>query len=67
MTTAQLLNYAFEVEIANKDGTSNVVLADHLRNVDRGARSIQLIHSVSISELSEVVPRIEAILVNPDV
>lgn len=67
MTTAQLLNYAFEVEIANKDGTSNVVLADRLRNVDRGARSIQLIHSVSISELSEVVPRIEAILVNPDV
>ena len=66
-TTRQSKGYAFEVEIANKDGTTSVVLADHLRNVDWQARNIQLIHRVAVSELSEVVARIEALLVNPDV
>ena len=64
--TRQAKGYAFEVEIANKDGTSSVVLADHLRNVDWRARNIQLIHRVSTSELSEVVARVEALLVHPD-
>jgi mRNA interferase MazF len=64
--TRQAKGYAFEVEIANKDGTSSVVLADHLRNVDWRARDIQLIHRVSPSELSEVVARVDALLVHPD-
>jgi mRNA interferase MazF len=65
--TRQTKGYAFEVRIASDDGTSSVVLADHLRNVDWQARNIQLIHRVSTSELSEVVARIEALLVSPDV
>jgi mRNA interferase MazF len=65
--TRQAKGYAFEVEIKNKDGTSSVVLADHLRNVDWRARDLQLIHRVSTSELSEVLARIDALLINPDV
>jgi mRNA interferase MazF len=64
--TRQSKGYAFEVEIANPDGTTSVVLADHLRNVDWKARSIQLICRVTDGELSEVVARIEALLVSPD-
>ena len=64
--TRQAKGYAFEVEIANPEGTTSVVLADHLRNVDWKARNIQLIHRVSDSELSEVVARIDALLVSPD-
>ncbi len=64
--TRQAKGYAFEVVIANPDGTTSVVLADHLRNVDWKARNVQLMHSVSDGELSEVVARIEALLVRPD-
>jgi mRNA interferase MazF len=64
--TRQDKGYAFEVVIANPDGTTSVVLADHLRNVDWKARNVQLIHRVSEAELSEVVARIEALLVSPD-
>ncbi len=64
--TGQAKGYAFEVEIANPDGTVSVVLADHLRNVDWKARHIQLVRRVTDAELSEVVARIEALLVSPD-
>lgn len=62
----QVKGYAFEVEIANPDGTKTVVLADHLRNVDWKARNIQLIRRISAAELSEVVARIDALLISPD-
>ena len=52
---------------AGGDGSSGVVLADHLRNVDWRARNVQFIHRVSDFELSEVVARIDALLVSPDV
>jgi mRNA interferase MazF len=64
--TRQAKGYAFEVEIANPDGTTSVVLADHLRNVDWKARDIQLIRRLPDAELSEVVARIDALLVSPD-
>lgn len=64
--TRQAKGYAFEVEIANLDGTPSVVLADHLRNVDWRARNVQWILRVSQAELTEVVARINALLVNPD-
>ena len=64
--TRQANGYAFEVEIANQDGTSSVVLSDHLRSVDWKARQIQLIRPVSKEELLAVVARIEALLVSPD-
>ena len=57
---------AFEVEIANPDGTTTVVLADHMRNVDWKARNIQWIRRVTDAELSDVVARIDALLVSPD-
>ena len=64
--TRQAKGYAFEVEIANPDGTTSVVLADHLRSVDWRARNIQLICRLSDAELTEVVARIDALLVSPD-
>lgn len=64
--TRQSKGYAFEVEIANPDGTTSVVLADHLRNVDWAARHIQLIHHVSNAELSQVIARLDALLISPD-
>lgn len=65
--TRQAKGYAFEVAIASGDGGSGVVLADHMRNVDWKTRNIQFIHCVSDSELAEVVAKIEALLVSPDV
>jgi mRNA interferase MazF len=65
-TTRRAKGYAFEVEMANPDGSTSVVLADHLRNVDWKARNTQLMHRVSVAELAEVTARIEALLVNPD-
>ena len=64
--TRQAKGYAFEVAIARDDESSGVVLADHLRNVDWKARNSQFIHRVSDSELSEVIARIEALLISPD-
>jgi mRNA interferase MazF len=64
--TRQAKGYAFEVAISSGDGNSGVVLSDHLRNVDWKARNIQFIHRVSDFELSEVVSRIEALLLSPD-
>ncbi len=65
--TLQAKGYAFEVPIASGGGSSGVVLSDHLRNVDWNARSIKFIHRVTESEMSEVVSRIEALLISPDV
>lgn len=65
--TRQAKGYAFEVTIKSDDGISGVVLSDHLRSVDWKARSIQFIRHVSDSDLSEVIARIEALLINPDV
>lgn len=62
----QAKGYPFEVAIVSGDGSSGVVLADHVRNVHWKVRNIQFIHHVSDSELSEVVARIEALLVSPD-
>ncbi|MEZ6087898.1 MAG: endoribonuclease MazF [Pirellulaceae bacterium] len=64
--THQAKGYAFEVEIANPDGSTSVVLADHLRNVDWKARKVQLLHRVTDAELSEVIARIDALIVSPD-
>jgi mRNA interferase MazF len=65
--TRQAKRYAFEVAIFRDDGSSGVVLSDHLRSVDWKARHIQFIHRVTDSELSEVIAKIEALLISPDV
>lgn len=65
--TRQRKGYAFEVEVANPDGASSIILSDHLRNVDWRARKAELIHRVSESVLASVVARIEALIVSPDV
>ncbi|MDA1013795.1 MAG: endoribonuclease MazF [Planctomycetota bacterium] len=64
--TRQAKGYAFEVEVINPDGTTSVILSDHLRNVDWGARQVQRIHRVT-DVLNAVVARIEALVIEPDV
>jgi len=64
--TRQAKGYAFEVEIANPDGSTSVVLADHLRSVDCKARKMQLMHRVTDAELADVIARIDALIVSPD-
>jgi len=49
------------------DGTTSVILSDHLRNVDWRARKIELIHRVEASVLAKTIARIEALIVSPDV
>ena len=65
--TRQAKGYAFEVEVINPDGTTSVILSDHLRNVDWGARQVQRIHRVTDDVLNAVVARIEALVIEPDV
>jgi mRNA interferase MazF len=63
----QAKGYAFEAAIASGDGGSGVVLADNMRNFDLKARNIQFFHCVSDAELAEIVAKIDALLVSPDV
>lgn len=65
--TRQSKGYAFEVNAILPDGTTSVILSDHLRNVDWRARKIERIDRVSDSILAEVVARIDALLINPDI
>lgn len=65
--TRQKKGYAFEVVVATSDGATSVVLADHLRSVDWRARKIERIERIPASTLAEVIARIEALLVSPDV
>ena len=58
--------YAFEVEVQNPDGTTSVILSDHLRSVDWQQRQAQLIHRVDDDVLANVVARIDALLISPD-
>ena len=64
--TRHAKGYAFEVEVANPDGTTSVILCDHLRSVDWRARNAQLITQASDAELADVIARIEALLITPD-
>jgi mRNA interferase MazF len=64
--TRQRKGYAFEVDVDEPDGTTSVVLSDHLRNVDWRARKIELIRRVPGHVLDGVIARIEALIVDPD-
>jgi mRNA interferase MazF len=65
--TRHMKGYAFEVEVAHPDGTSSVMLSDHLRNIDWRARKIELIRQVEESVLAQAIAQIEALIVSPDV
>jgi mRNA interferase MazF len=65
--TRQAKGYAFEVDVSAKNEPSSVVLSDHLRNVDWKARRAERIRRVDDAQLREVVARIEALLIHPDV
>ena len=64
--TRQANGYAFEVPIEVGD-VSGVILADHVRNVDWQARDLTLIQRAGRDVLDEVIARLEALLIDPDV
>lgn len=64
--TRHAKGYAFEVSVSNTDGSTSVVLADHLRSIDWRIRKVEFISKAEESVLLEVVSRIEALLVSPD-
>jgi mRNA interferase MazF len=49
------------------DGSSSVILADHVRCVDWRTRNIEFIHRVSSDVLDDVVARVEALIITPDI
>ncbi|NJO39085.1 MAG: endoribonuclease MazF [Rhizobiales bacterium] len=64
-TTRQVKGYAFEVPVAAPD-VDGVILADQIRCVDWRARRAELIRQVEPEVLAEVVARLEALLVDPE-
>lgn len=64
--TRQSKDFPFEVSLRTADGSSSVILADHVRSVDWKRRRARRIEVVSESVLNEVVARLEALLINPD-
>ena len=65
--TRQAKGYAFEVEQVMPDGSPSIILADHIRCVDWRTRNIEFIHRVSSDVVDEVVARIEALVITPDI
>jgi mRNA interferase MazF len=64
--TRQTKGYPFEVAVHTSDGSTSVILADHIRSVDWKTRRVRRIEKVSEEVLDEVVGRLEALLINPD-
>ena len=64
--TRQKKGYAFEVVSIGPDGKENVLLSDHLRNVDWRARNAELMYQVTPEVLEAVTARLTALLIAPD-
>jgi mRNA interferase MazF len=65
--TRQAKGYAFEVRVTTTDTEESVVLADYVRCVDWRARNARLILNVGRNILDEVVAKLEALIIHPDV
>lgn len=64
--TRHAKSYAFEVSNPMPDGTTSVILSDHVRCVDWQARQIQFIDQVAPGVLQDVVAKLEALIIDPD-
>lgn len=60
--TNQVKEYPFEVPLAMGMVTTGVVLADHVKSLDWKARKARFVESASSELLSEVLAKIEALL-----
>ena len=65
--TRQQKGYAFEVVCEDDAGLPSVILADHVRSVDWQQRQVRLIRRVPPEVLNEVVARLEALIIEPEV
>jgi mRNA interferase MazF len=64
--TRQAKGYPFEVSVHTADGSTSVILADHVRSVDWKLRRVRRIEPVPDEVLNEVIGHLEALLINPD-
>lgn len=64
--TRQAKGYPFEVLLQNADGSTSVILADHVRSVDWRQRRAKKIQTVSATVLAEVIELLDALLISPD-
>ena len=62
----QKKGYAFEVVSIGPDGQESVVLADHMRNIDCKARRAKKMYRVSKKVLTNVIARLDALILSPD-
>lgn len=65
--TRQAKGYPFEVAVQTADGTTSVILADHVRSVDWRQRRVRKIEMVPDEVLDDVIGRLDALLINPDI
>lgn len=64
--TRQAKGYPFEVLLQTADGSTSVILADHVRSVDWRQRRAKKIQAVSPTVLADVIERLDALLISPD-
>jgi mRNA interferase MazF len=65
--TSKAKGYYFEVACPEADDPDTVILVDQLRCLDWHDRRPRLIRPVSDDTLDEVVAKLDALLINPDV
>jgi mRNA interferase MazF len=64
--TLRAKGYAFGVPNPSKQEPNSVIVADQIRTVDWRVRDIKFIHKVAPGILDQVVARIEALIINPE-
>lgn len=65
--TSQAKGYAMEVSNPDADDPGTVILVDQIRCIDWRARPLRLMHRVAPAVLEEVVAKLDAFLIHPDV
>lgn len=63
--TRQAKGYAFEVSALVEGNEAGVILADQVRCVDWRIRRVRRIHRAPAEVLTEVVARLEALIIDP--
>ena len=64
-STRNAKGYAFEVHVPMPDGSTSIVLVDHVRCVDWRARRAEFIFRVPQEMLEEAAARLEALVIAP--
>jgi len=60
--TSRIKNYPFEVKIVNEK-IDGVILSDQIKSLDWKAREIEFISKITVKEVSEVIGKINVLLI----